>query len=94
MNGMSAFYTMHRFLTYCMCYFLSVFRSLSFLVKLEQLDLGSNELEVLVYQKSVFTPVMYNLLYFIILLSLTQHPCAAQMQLILQFTCITNILLL
>lgn len=32
-------------LVYC---FLHGFRSLSFLVKLEQLDLGSNELEVLV----------------------------------------------
>uniref|UniRef100_A0A8C4FAR1 Protein scribble homolog n=1 Tax=Dicentrarchus labrax TaxID=13489 RepID=A0A8C4FAR1_DICLA len=37
----------HICVTYCMCNFVYVFRSLSFLVKLEQLDLGSNELEVL-----------------------------------------------
>lgn len=53
MNGMSALwsFSVHICVTYCMCYFVCVFRSLSFLVKLEQLDLGSNELEVLVRQQ-------------------------------------------
>lgn len=37
-------------LTACVCVCFFKFRSLSFLVKLEQLDLGSNELEVLVSQ--------------------------------------------
>lgn len=37
-------------------YFVCKFRSLSFLVKLEQLDLGSNELEVLVNQQLSFNP--------------------------------------
>uniref|UniRef100_A0A671XTL8 Protein scribble homolog n=1 Tax=Sparus aurata TaxID=8175 RepID=A0A671XTL8_SPAAU len=48
-NGMSALCSLgpHICVTYCMCYFVILFRSLSFLVKLEQLDLGSNELEVL-----------------------------------------------
>lgn len=67
-------FKMHWFLTYCVCFFWSVFRSLSFLVKLEQLDLGSNELEVLVYQKKFFTLVIYNVLYFMILLSAHTTP--------------------
>lgn len=53
MSGMSALCSLgpHICVTYCMCYFVILFRSLSFLVKLEQLDLGSNELEVLVSQQ-------------------------------------------
>lgn len=53
MSGMSAPCSLgpRICVTYCMCYFVILFRSLSFLVKLEQLDLGSNELEVLVSQQ-------------------------------------------
>lgn len=55
MNGMSVLWSLsaHTCVTYCMCYFVCVFRSLSFLVKLEQLDLGANELEVLVSQQLI-----------------------------------------
>lgn len=64
MNGMSAHWSFRARIcvTYCMCYFVGIFRSLSFLVKLEQLDLGSNELEVLVNQQFVpFNLIIYNL---------------------------------
>lgn len=44
------FFRAHVCVTYCMGFFVCIFRSLSFLVKLEQLDLGSNVLEVLVNQ--------------------------------------------
>lgn len=51
----------HIFVTYHLCYFvcMCVCRSLSFLVKLEQLDLGSNELEVLV-RKQLLLFIIYS----------------------------------
>lgn len=46
-------FRVHIYVTYHLCYFVCVFRSLSFLVKLEQLDLGSNELELLVSEQLI-----------------------------------------
>lgn len=50
MHGVSApwSFRVNICMPYRICYFVCLYRSLSFLVKLEQLDLGSNELELLV----------------------------------------------